>query len=71
MISATQSIADQTDIEPLVEAFMQDVVARSPGETEFHQAVHEVARSVMPVIQANPVYRDAKILERLNHSFLL
>src|SRR5213593_5048991 len=26
-----------------VERFMQDVVRRNPGETEFHQAVHEVA----------------------------
>lgn len=65
MISATQGVANQTEIEPLVNAFMEDVVARSPGETEFHQAVHEVARSVMPVLQANPVYRDARILERL------
>jgi glutamate dehydrogenase/leucine dehydrogenase len=44
---------------------MEEVVARSPGEREFHQAVHEVAKSVMPLVQANRAYREAKVLERL------
>jgi len=52
-------------MEGLVEDFMARVVKGSPGETEFHQAVREVARSVMPVVQANPAYREARILERL------
>ncbi len=59
------SVDDQSAVEPLVNAFMEDVIARAPGETEFHQAVHEVAKSVMPMIQANPAYREARILERL------
>ncbi|NLH40948.1 MAG: NADP-specific glutamate dehydrogenase [Planctomycetes bacterium] len=52
-------------MEPLVEAFMQRVVAQSPGEVEFHQAVREVARSVMPLVQSKKAYRDAKVLDRL------
>lgn len=48
-----------------VERFMQDVVARNPGETEFHQAVSEVAESVMPLVLDDQRYRDAKILERM------
>ena len=44
---------------------MEDVIARNPGEIEFHQAVHEVVESVMPVVGATPEYRKAKILERL------
>jgi glutamate dehydrogenase/leucine dehydrogenase len=44
---------------------MEQVVARNPGEPEFHQAVREVVESVMPVVEANPEYRKAKILERL------
>ena len=44
---------------------MDQVVAKNPGELEFHQAVREVAESVMPFIDAHPVYRQAKILERL------
>ncbi len=38
---------------------------RNPGEHEFHQAVHEVASHIVPFVQAHPVYRDARIFERL------
>jgi glutamate dehydrogenase (NADP+) len=48
-----------------VERFMQDVVARNPNEPEFHQAVREVAESVMPLVLNDQRYRDAKILERM------
>jgi len=64
-ISVSSSVDDRSAVEPLVNAFMEKVVAQSPGETEFHQAVHEVAKSVMPIVQANPAYREARILERL------
>ncbi len=48
-----------------VEAFMQEVIRKNPGETEFHQAVSEVAESVMPFIEKYPKYEKAKILERM------
>ncbi|MBU7007971.1 glutamate dehydrogenase/leucine dehydrogenase [Peptococcaceae bacterium DYL19] len=48
-----------------IESFMQQVIARNPGEKEFHQAVHEVVTSLMPFIEANPKYKDAKVLERI------
>jgi glutamate dehydrogenase (NADP+) len=48
-----------------VEGFMTDIVRRNPGETEFHQAVREVAESVMPLVLEDQRYRDAKILERM------
>ncbi len=44
---------------------MQLVKAKDPQEKEFHQAVSEVMESVKPVLDQNPVYRQAKILERL------
>jgi len=44
---------------------MEGVMTRNPGETEFHQAVREVAESVMPVVEATPAYRQGKILERM------
>jgi glutamate dehydrogenase/leucine dehydrogenase len=44
---------------------MSDVVANHPAEPEFHQAVHEVVESVMPVVESTPAYRQAKILERI------
>jgi len=48
-----------------VEEFMQKVILKNPGETEFHQAVHEVVSSVMPYIEKNPQYTQFKVLERI------
>jgi glutamate dehydrogenase (NADP+) len=45
--------------------FMQAVKGRNPGEVEFHQAVQEVAESLMPFVEKNPKYERAKILERM------
>jgi glutamate dehydrogenase (NADP+) len=41
------------------------VTARDPYEKEFHQAVTEVAESVKPVLDKNPEYRHAGIMERI------
>ena len=38
-----------------VESFMADVIAKNPGEKEFHQAVREVVESVAPYIMAYPI----------------
>jgi glutamate dehydrogenase/leucine dehydrogenase len=51
--------------EKLVNDFMAKVIAKNPGEKEFHQAVREVAESVIPFIEENPKYKTAKILERI------
>ncbi|MFH1919294.1 MAG: NADP-specific glutamate dehydrogenase [Planctomycetota bacterium] len=48
-----------------VDDFMDAIVAKNPGEVEFHQAVREVVDSVMPVVESEPAYQEAKILERL------
>ena len=48
-----------------VELFMENIIAKNPGENEFHQAVREVTESVMPYINKNPKYKKAKILERI------
>ncbi|MBO7506164.1 MAG: NADP-specific glutamate dehydrogenase [Paludibacteraceae bacterium] len=48
-----------------VKEFMDKVVAKNPGEAPFHQAVQEVVESLMPFIEANPKYKEAKILERM------
>ena len=48
-----------------VDRFMQGLIRRNPGEKEFHQAVQEVAESLMPFLLANPRYREAMILERM------
>ncbi|MBE0649328.1 MAG: NADP-specific glutamate dehydrogenase [Bacteroidales bacterium] len=51
--------------EQQVNDFMAKVIAKNPGEVEFHQAVHEVVESLIPFIEENPQYREAKILERM------
>ncbi len=48
-----------------LEVFMQGLVRRNPGEIEFHQAVQEVAGSIIPFIQDKPRYLKMRILERL------
>ena len=44
---------------------MEHVKSRDPHEKEFHQAVGEVMDSVKPVLERNPIYRKARIPERI------
>ncbi|MBW2449524.1 MAG: NADP-specific glutamate dehydrogenase [Deltaproteobacteria bacterium] len=44
---------------------LEIIKARDPQEREFHQAVGEVMESVKPVLDQNPIYRQAKIPQRL------
>jgi glutamate dehydrogenase (NADP+) len=46
-------------------AVYREVLARNPGEVEFHQAVGEVLESLGPVVAKHPRYAEAGILERL------
>lgn len=48
-----------------LEQFMEGLQRRNPGETEFHQAVFEVATNIIPFIFEKPEYHEAQILERL------
>ena len=48
-----------------LDQFMEGLRRRNPGETEFHQAVYEVAADIIPFIQDRAEYQEAKILERL------
>lgn len=48
-----------------INTFMAGLMRRNPHETEFHQAVHEVAESVMPFIRDDPLYADRIIFERM------
>ena len=41
------------------------IKSRDPNEREFHQAVTEVVESIKPVLDRNPHYRSANILERI------
>src|SRR5258706_9282379 len=44
---------------------LSEVKAKNPAEPEFHQAVHEVAESLKLVLERQPEYRRAKIVERV------
>jgi glutamate dehydrogenase (NADP+) len=52
-------------MDPRVEQFMLKIQAKNPAEPEFHQAVQEVAESLIPFIEENPKYKHARILERI------
>ncbi len=44
---------------------LEFIKAKDPGEKEFHQAVQEVLETVQPVLDRNPEYRQAAVLERI------
>ena len=51
--------------ESAIDKFMKMVEQRNPAQTEFHQAVYEVALAVIPFIEQHPEYQKANILERM------
>ncbi|MDP8298253.1 MAG: NADP-specific glutamate dehydrogenase [Candidatus Orphnella occulta] len=48
-----------------IDKVLEQVKRRNPGEAEFHQAVEEVLSCLGPVLEKNPKYEKAKILERI------
>lgn len=53
------------EVNAVIKAVYEKVLARNPGETEFHQAVKEVLDSLGPVLEKHPEYIEANILERI------
>ncbi|MBN1236884.1 MAG: NADP-specific glutamate dehydrogenase [Gammaproteobacteria bacterium] len=53
------------EIDARIENIIQDVIRRNPGESEFHQAVTEVAETLAPVLRKYPHYAEHKIIERI------
>ena len=49
-----------------LDRFMEGVKRRNPGETEFHQAVYEVAATIIPFIADKPHYQEMQVLERMS-----
>ena len=48
-----------------IDQFMDAVKVRNSGETEFHQAVHEVVESLWDFLKDNQHYLHARILDRV------
>ncbi len=44
---------------------MSEVAAKNAGETEFLQAVEEVAEAIIPFMEENPKYNNKMLLERM------
>ena len=52
-------------MEQKIHEFIREVVAKNVGETEFLQAVKEVAEVIIPFIEENPKYNNKMLLERM------
>jgi glutamate dehydrogenase (NADP+) len=48
-----------------ISQFVDKIAKKNPNETEFLQAVHEVAETIIPFIADKPKYRDSNILETI------
>ncbi len=54
-----------TAMDEKIEPIFQQVLARNPGEIEYHQAVREVLESLGPVMVKHPEFTHYKIIERI------
>ncbi|MCG5548807.1 NADP-specific glutamate dehydrogenase [Halorhodospira halochloris] len=52
-------------LDERLEKIYQEVIKRNPGESEFHQAVHEVLETLGPVIGKHPELAEYKIIQRI------
>src|SRR6056297_3503835 len=62
----SEVLTDMTaKLDEKLEPIFQDVLHRNPGESEFHQAVHEVLETLGPVLVKYPEFADKKIIQRI------
>jgi glutamate dehydrogenase (NADP+) len=52
-------------MEQKIHEFINEVATKNVGETEFLQAVEEVAEVIIPFIEENPKYNNKMLLERM------
>ena len=48
-----------------IDPFMDQLKIRHPNQPEFHQAVHEIAETIIPFIAQNPTYQGYSLMERI------
>ncbi len=53
------------DLDPLLQPHYETVLARNPGEQEFHQAVLEVFSTLGPVVRKHHEYVEQSVIERI------
>ena len=49
----------------MADTTLKQILARDPGEKEFHQAVQEVIDSIKPVLDRHPEYQLLGVVERI------
>ena len=49
----------------MADMMLKHILARDPGEKEFHQAVREVIDSIKPVLDRHPEYHQLGVIERI------
>ncbi|MGD8880517.1 MAG: Glu/Leu/Phe/Val dehydrogenase dimerization domain-containing protein, partial [Desulfobacterales bacterium] len=49
----------------MADTTLKQILARDPGEKEFHQAVREVIDTIKPVLDRHPEYRQLGVVERI------
>ena len=57
--------AAHPEIRREIDRFMNGLRRRNAGQKEFHQAVQEVAETIIPFLHEEPKYRQDMLLERL------
>ena len=53
------------DLDKALIPTFDEILARNPGESEFHQAAREVLESLGPVVAKHPEYADAAVIRAL------
>ena len=61
----TLTLTPASSVNTHVQQFLENLIARNPGEKEFHQAVKEVVESLVPCLDRHPEYLSHKILDRI------
>ena len=66
-MSKTSAVAEKgkKSVHDYVNGVLANVIAKNPGEKEFHQAVREDLETLTPVLENHPEYVKAKILDRI------
>ena len=61
----SKSNVSSTKTKEYFNRYMEGVEKRNSGESEFVQAVYEVASTIFPYIADKPIYHEMQILERM------
>jgi glutamate dehydrogenase (NADP+) len=61
MLDKTNPSTETYDLDE----FMGYIKRKNPAEPEFHQAVEEIAKDILPFIKANPKYQGHNLLKRI------